>query len=330
MGKTVWIDYDPKEVDIAYLIQRFTEEDYQVIAEVVDFTNEEEIIRHALRADAVVAQGERWNERTLDAVKDKVKIIVRFGVGMNGIDIEHATKLGIPVANIAGANAAAVAEVAFLHILNCGRHFAYCAESVKQDAWPAPAAALGRELDGKTVGLFGLGNIARQLVRMLSGFRVKIAAYDPYIDREQAPKNVMLLDSAEELFTVSDIVSLHVPYTPETDKLIDAHLFRLMKPTAYLVNTCRGGVVNEEDLIAALQNGELKGAGLDVLSEEPAGSDHPLLQMENVTVTPHIGAAAAESDLRGEEMIADTIIRFFQGEIPQNILNKEVFKKGES
>lgn len=330
MGKTVWIDYDPKEVDIAYLIQRFTEEGYQVIAEVVDFTDEEEIIRHALRADAVVAQGERWNEHTLNAVKGKVQIIVRFGVGMNGIDIGHATKLGIPVANIAGANAAAVAEVAFLHILNCGRHFAYCAGSVKQGAWPAPSVALGNELDGKTVGLFGLGNIARQLVRLLSGFHVDIVAYDPYIDPEYVPQNVRLLDSMEELFSVSDIVSLHVPYTPETEKLIDAHLFKLMKPTAYLVNTCRGGVVNEDDLIAALQNGELKGAGLDVLSVEPAGPEHPLFQMDNVTVTPHIGAAAAESDLRGEKMIADTIIGFFHGEIPKSILNKEVFKEGES
>lgn len=325
MQKTVWIDYDPEKVDIAYLIERLENEGYNVMAEVVDFTDEEAIIRHALQADAVVAQGERWNERTLDAVKGKVQIIVRFGVGMNGIDVAHATKLNIPVANIAGANAAAVAEVAFLHILNCGRRFAYCAENIKQGTWPSTAATLGHELDQKTVGLFGLGNIARQLVRMLSGFHVEIVAYDPYIDPARVPANVRLLNSMEELFSVSDIVSLHVPYTPETEKIIDARLFKLMKPTAYLVNTCRGGVINEEDLIAALKNKELQGAGLDVLADEPAKPNHPLLQMDNVTVTSHIGANAVESDLRGEKLIADTIIGFFHGEIPANVLNKEVF-----
>lgn len=330
MQKTVWIDYDPEKVDIAYLIERLENEGYKVIAEVVDFTDEEAIILHALQADAVVAQGERWNERTLDAVKGKVQIIVRFGVGMNGIDIEHATRLKIPVANIAGANAAAVAEVAFLHILNCGRRFTYCAESIKHGIWPSTAAALGHELDQKTVGLFGLGNIARQLVRMLSGFHVEIVAYDPYIDPGNVPANVRLLSSMEELFSTSDIVSLHVPYTPETEKIIDARLFKLMKPTAYLVNTCRGGVINEDDLIAALQNKELQGAGLDVLSDEPAKPNHPLLQMDNVTVTSHIGANAVESDLRGEKLIADTIIGFFHGEIPANVLNKEVFMEGGS
>ncbi len=325
MQKTVWIDYDPKKVDIAYLIGRLESEGLRVIAEVVDFTDEDAIIRHALQADAVVAQGERWNEHTLDAVKGKVQIIVRFGVGMNGIDIGHATRLKIPVANIAGANAAAVAEVAFLHILNCGRRFAYCAENVRQGNWPATEATLGHELDQKTVGLFGLGNIARQLVRMLSGFHVEIVAYDPYVAPENIPENVRMLDSMEELFSVGDIISLHVPYTPETEKIIDARLLKLMKPTAYLVNTCRGGVINEEDLVAALRNGELGGAGLDVLADEPAGPGHPLLSMDNVTVTSHIGANAVESDLRGEKRIADTILEFFHGEIPASVLNKEVF-----
>lgn len=327
MQKTVWIDYDPEKVDIAYLIERLENEGCQVIAEEVEPTDEEAIIRHALCADAVVAQGERWNERTLDAVKDKVQIIVRFGVGMNTIDIDYATQVKIPVANIAGANAAAVAEIALLHILNCGRFFAYSAECVKRNAWPSTASTLGHELDKKTIGLFGLGNIARQLVRMLSGFEVEIVAYDPYVDKSRMPANVTLLDSMEELFSVSDIVSLHIPYTPETEKMIDARLFKLMKPTAYLVNTCRGGVVNEEDLVAALKNKEIKGAGLDVLSKEPASKNHPLLSMDNVTITSHIGANAVESDLRGEKLIADTIIGFFNGEIPASVLNKEVFTK---
>lgn len=325
MGKKVWIDYDPNVVDLSCLVNSLTEAGFEVKAEAVDdFTNEEEIIAHALWADAVVAQSERWNERTLSAVKGQVQIIVRFGVGMNGIDIPFATKMGIPVANIAGANAAAVAEIALLHILDCGRRFVHCASGVRGGVWPS--SLLGNELDGKTVGLFGLGNIARQLVRYLTGFHVKIVAYDPYISQASAPENVTMVNSVEELFTVSDIVSLHVPHTPETDKMIDARLLALMKPTAYLVNTCRGGVVNEQDLIEALESGRLRGAGLDVLTDEPPKADNPLLKMDNVTVTSHLGANAWESDMRGEQMIADTIIDYFAGKQPKNVLNKEVFK----
>ena len=324
MGKTVWIDYDPNAVDLSCLFRRFEAEGYQVIAEAVrDFNDEEDIIRHALQADAVVAQGECWNERTLSAVKGKVQIIVRFGVGVNGIDIPWATKVGIPVGNIAGANSAAVAEIALLHILNCNRRFTHCAEGVRGGIWPS--SLLGNELDGKTVGLFGLGNIPRQLVRMLSGFHVNILAYDPYVDPASAPQGAVIVSTVEELFSRSDIVSLHVPLTQQTEGIIDAHLFELMKPTAYLVNTCRGAVVNEPDLIAALQSGKLRGAGLDVVVE-PVDMESPLMKMDNVTVTSHLGANAWESDMRGEDMIADTIIGFFNGQHPANILNKEVFR----
>ena len=281
MGKTVWIDYDPNAVDLSCLFRRFEAEGYQVIAEAVrDFNDEEDIIRHALQADAVGGQG---------AAKGKVQIIVRFGVGVNGIDIPWATKVGIPVGNIAGANSAAVAEIALLHILNCNRRFTHCAEGVRGGIWPS--SLLGNELDGKTVGLFGLGNIARQLVRMLSGFHVNILAYDPYVDPASAPQGAVIVSTVEELFSRSDIVSLHVPLTQQTEGIIDAHLFELMKPTAYLVNTCRGAVV-----------------------------------MDNLTVTSHLGANAWESDMRGEDMIADTIIGFFNGQHPANILNKEVFR----
>lgn len=323
MKKVVWIDFDPEKLDLSYMVDRFQKEGYDVITEVIDFENEEEVIRHGLMADAVVSQWEKWNARTLEAVKGKLKFIMKFGMGTNNIDIPYATKVGIPVANIAGANAASVAEVAFLHILNCGRGFTYCADGGKKGVWPH--MHLGNELDGKTVGLYGLGNIARQLVRMLAGFQVKILAYDPYISPATVPEGVELLSSLEELFQKSDFVSLHVPYTKETDKSIDVHLFALMKPTAYLVNTCRGGVVNEDDLAEALRSGIIRGAGLDVLTEEPPTKDNPLLSMENVTITTHVGANTAESDYRAMVVIADTIIEYLQGGQPKNVLNKDVF-----
>ncbi len=326
MKKTIWIDFDPQKLDLSYLTGRFEQAGYEVLAEAVDFSDEAATIAHGRRADAVVSQWEVWNERTLSAVQGKTRFLMKFGMGTDNIDIPCATRLGIPVANIAGANAASVAEVAFLHLLNCGRGFTYCAQGARQGAWPH--MLLGSELDGKTVGLYGLGNIARQLVRMLAGFRVKILAYDPYVDPARVPAGVELLPSLEELFQKSDLISLHVPHNPETDQSINARLFRLMKPTAYLVNTCRGGVVNEQDLVEALRSGTIRGAGLDVLAEEPPASDNPLLAMENVTVTTHLGANTAESDRRAMELIADTIIGFFNGEQPKNVLNKDVFHKG--
>ena len=324
MAKAVWIDYDPALVDLSSLIGPLEQEGYHITARAVDPQDEQAIIRQASQADAVVAQLECWNERTLSAVQGKVKIIVRFGMGMDSIDIPCATRLGIPVANIAGANAAAVAEIALLHILNCGRRFTHCTEGVRAGVWPS--SLLGNELDGKTVGLFGIGNIARKLVQYLSGFQVRLLSYDPYVPQEKAPPNVTMTSSLEDLFSSSDIVSLHAPLTQETRGIVDRRLLGLMKPSAYLVNTSRGGVVNEPDLIEVLQTGIIRGAGLDVLTQEPPDPDNPLLKMDNVAVTSHLGANAWESDMRAERQIADTIICFFNGEHPRNILNRDVFR----
>ncbi len=186
---------------------------------------------------------------------------------------------------------------------------------------------LGHELDGKTVGLYGLGNIARKLVRMLSGFEVQIVAYDPYIKPETVPENVRMVDSLDELFTISDFISLHVPHTKETDKSINAHYFDLMKNTAYLINTCRGGVVNEADLIDALKSGKIAGAGLDVMAAEPPEKDNALLSMDNVSITTHLGANTHESDFRAMQTIANTIIDFLNGKQPASILNKQIFTR---
>ncbi len=132
MKKTVWIDFDPQKLDYSYMTNRFQAEGYDVIAEAIDPDDIEATIEHGLRADAVVAQWEKWNETTLNAVKGKTKIIMRFGMGMNTVDIPYATSCGIAVANIAGANAASVAELALLHILNCGRGFTYSVSGPKE------------------------------------------------------------------------------------------------------------------------------------------------------------------------------------------------------
>ena len=178
------------------------------------------------------------------------------------------------------------------------------------------------------MGIVGFGNIARQLVRLLSGFRVDILAYDPIVRPDESQYPVKAADSMEEVFSSSDIVSLHIPLNDSTREIVDQRLFDRMKEGAYFINTCRGGVVKEEDLIRALRSGRLRGAGLDVLACEPTGAENPLLTMDNVFITSHMGAESAEAGYRSQNIMADTIIRFFKGEMPDNIKNKEVKRNG--
>lgn len=322
MKKTVWINLTEGQVDTSLLKNKLIEAGFEVYYKSVFGDDTEEAIAQGNLADAVISTSERWNETTLSGVKEHLKLIMRYGAGIDNIDLAAATRSWIPVANVPGANSAAVAEVALLHMLNLGRRFSQCAEKGRRNVWPT--GITGNELDGKTVGLVGFGNIAKQLVRFLSGFRVTILAYDPIIRPDEKQYPVKAVDTMEEIFAGSDIVSLHIPLNNSTKEAVNRSLFDKMKDGAYLVNTCRGGVVKEEDLIEALRSGKLSGAGLDVLNGEPTRQDNPLLAMENVTITSHMGAESVESGCRSQEIMADTIIRFFNGEIPDNIRNREI------
>lgn len=323
--KTIWINLDETKVDITYLDKRFEERGYRFVKKAVAPTEENAILMGG-QADAIISTSEPWNKNTLPKIANAGRFIVRYGAGTDNIDIPEATRLGIPVANVPGANSSAVAEVAMLHILNAGRRFTQCVMGCKSHVWPSTIT--GNELDGKILGLVGFGNIARQLTRMVSGFNVEILAYDAFLDsngKKQAEKmNVRLVDSVEEIFQTSDIISLHIPLSNATIGIINERLFRLMKPTAYLINTCRGGVINEADLITALENKVIQGAGLDVLCDEPPKDDNPLISMDNVFITSHMGAASLESEYRSQVIIADSIIEFFDNNLPYNVINKDV------
>lgn len=320
MKKTIWLNLDENKVDVTYLDKRFQESGYEFLKVPITPGDEEKTIEMGKKADVVISTWEPWNDHTIPAVKDKVKYIIRYGAGLDNINIPEATKAGIPVGNVPGANAAAVAETALLHILNAGRRFSYCVEGVKKGIWPSTIT--GNELDGKVVGLLGFGNIGKQLVRMMKGFDIKVIVYDAYLqDKDSQKWGVTFVDSPETIFRESDIVSLHIPLTEETKGSIDMGKFKQMKKTAYLINTCRGGVIREEDLIEALEKKIIAGAGLDVLVEEPPSKDNPLLKMENVFITSHMGAASLESENRSQVIIADCIEEFFNGKIPYNVKN---------
>lgn len=322
--KTVWVNLNPEKVDLSPILSRCHQAGWRCITEDVG-GDQEKSVALALQADAIVSIGEHWSDAQLASIAGGNRIIVRYGAGLDNVDIPAATRHRIPVANLPGMNAPAVAEIALLHILNLGRRFSYSIHGVSQGVWPTSVP--GNELDGKTLGLIGFGNIARQLVRITSGFRRKVIAYDAYLNdagREFALRNgVELVDSAQDVYRRADIVSLHIPLTPANKCIVNRDCFQLMKPTAYLVNTCRGGVIQEADLIEALRTGVIRGFGADVMCQEPPDASNPLLHMDNAFITSHLGALAVESEERSQLLIADIIAEHFTGQIHRNVVNPE-------
>ena len=180
-------------------------------------------------------------------------------------------------------------------------------------------------IDGQTLGLIGLGNIARATARKAKVFGLGVIAHDPYVEPWIAREyRVELVPSMEELARRSDYVSVHVPLNPETRGLVGDGFFRAMKPTAFIINTCRGGTVDEQALVAALRNGELAGAGLDVFETEPAPKDNPLLAMDNVIATPHSAGTSIESRRRAPVQIGQEAARMLRGSWPMSLANPQV------
>lgn len=322
--KTVWVNLDPKNVDLTPILSRCGAAGWRCITQDVG-TDQAQSVQRALAADAIVSIGERWDDCALAQIAGAGRILVRYGAGLDNVDVPAATRRGIPVANLPGMNSPAVAEIALLHILNLGRRFSTSIEGIKAGKWPCSVP--GNELDGKVLGLIGFGNIARQLVRITSGFHRSVIAYDASLNEAARAfaeaHGVELAASADEVYRRADIVSLHIPYTPANRGIVNGHCFSLMKPTAYLVNTCRGGVINEADLIGALRAGRIRGAGLDVMAQEPPDPQNPLLHMDNVFVSSHLGALAVESEARSQLLIADIIAAHFAGRIHPNVVNPQ-------
>lgn len=218
---------------------------------------------------------------------DRLKVIARYGVGVDNLDLKAAREKGIAVTNTPGANAVSVAELALGLILALARQIPAAVDAVHQGKWPR---YVGVTLEGKTVGILGLGAIGKQLARRLSGFDCQILAYDPYADPVFAAENSVDLTSQEELIEKSDFISLHLPLLPETHSMVNDSFLGCMKKGAFLINTSRGEVVDEDALYKAIQSGHIGGAGLDAFAVEPPDPGHPLLTLPQVIATPHIGA----------------------------------------
>lgn len=217
----------------------------------------------------------------------ELKVIARYGAGVDRIDLDTAHKRGIIVTNTPGANTVSVAELTIGMMLAVARNIPYANSATKDGDWPR---LWGVSLESKVVGLLGFGAIGKQVARRLQGFDCKIVTYDPLPDTEFAMTHNVALLPMDDVLSQSDFLSLHLPALPETRGIVNAEFLNKMKPGAILINTARGEIINEAHLLAALESGHLRGAGLDAFATEPPGADNPLLALPQVIATPHTGA----------------------------------------
>lgn len=249
----------------------------------------------------IVRSNTKITRRVMDAAGKKLKIIGRPGVGLDNIDLKAAAERGIKVLNTPEAPAASVAELVLGLMLCLSRKITTADNGMKNGKW-LKSETKGRELFGKTLGLVGFGHIGSHIAKIATAAGMNVLAHDKY--RKDAGEGVKLV-GLEELLGASDFVSLHVPLTDETRHLLSGEKIAMMKPSAFLINTSRGGVVDEDALCKALGEKRIAGAGLDVFSTEPYSG--PLTGLDNVVLTPHIGASTDEAQLRAGMMLAEKI-----------------------
>ncbi|MEM2178745.1 MAG: 2-hydroxyacid dehydrogenase [Candidatus Methanomethylicaceae archaeon] len=289
----------------------------------------EELAKLVKDIDALFIHVAPVTKQVLESGK-KLKVVACARGGPVNIDIDAATMLGIPVINAPGRNAEAVAEYVIGLIIAYTRNIIKSHILLKKGTWSEDFYhydKCGDELEGKVIGLIGFGRVGRKLVERLKGFNVRIIAYDPYVSKEQmASYNVESVD-LNTLMKESDIISVHARLTPETHHLISEKEFKIAKRTALFINTARGEIVDENALIKALKEGWIAGAALDVFENEPLPKDHPLLQLDNVILTPHIAGASRTTVIRTAKMIAEDVKRVLAGEKPKNCINPEVFTR---
>ena len=282
--------------------------------------SEENVIRELQNADAGIIDIEPYGESVFSQVKDSTKLMVRFGVGFDKVDLKAASRNGIAIARTTGANTTAVAEMALTLMLTCRRRMNLYQARTRAGEW---VKDIGNELIGSTVGIIGYGNIGRRLAKLLKGFDCRILAYDPFPNEEAAKADGVELVALEEILTQSDAISIHVPYTKETHHMINRETLTLMKPTAVIVNTARGNIIDEDALYQALKSGQIAGAGVDVFAAEPLSVESPLLTLENAVLTPHVSSQTMESLWNIYKMAIDITVDFFAGKGSPHILNPD-------
>ena len=261
----------------------------------------------------------------------KLKLVGACRGNVTHVDIEAATEHGVLVVNTPARNATAVAELTVGLMLALTRNIPKAHQMVSLGEWVDPTVCYstfrGTELAGKTIGIVGFGAIGKKVAKRLSAFETSIIVYDPYVGPQEIKKVGARLRDIDDLVMQSDIITLHCPSLPDTIGLISAETIALMKPTAYLVNTAGAAIVDRDAIVRALREGHIAGAAFDVYETWPVQPDNPLLKLDNVILTPHIGGSTDETVERHSTMIADDVERFLGGERPLNLLNPQVWNR---
>ena len=274
--------------------------------------------------EGVVSGGELYTPRVFEAA-DKLKVIARIGAGYDKIDLDYCTNRGIVVTYTPGVMAAAVADLTFAFLLAMVRHVATGDRAVKAGDYNVP---IGEDLPSMTLGLLGCGRIGAETVRRAKGFRMRVLVHDPFVDADSLQQmGVEPVDRAT-LLAEADAISLHVPLSADNANIVDAEFLGSMKRGSYLINTARGGLVDETALIDALQSGQLAGAGLDCqASEPPVGVSAQLVGLDSVVATPHSGSLTLTARIRMAQLAARSIVDVLQGRVPEQVVNREVLEK---
>lgn len=266
----------------------------------------EEFYQKTMDADGVIVGVETVDRDYIDA-HPQLKAVVKFGVGTDNIDLDYCRQKGIFVGRTAGSNSQSVAETAISFVLADSKNLYESIAGTRAQGW---SKLTGYEIAGKVIGIAGFGAIGKKVARMAFGLGMKVLAYDPYaLDPEAVQRYEVEAVGFEELLQRSDFVSLHIPLTPETRDLVSTGELRKMKSTAVLINTARGGIVNEEALYQALQDKTIRSAYFDVLSHEPPRQDEPLLTLPNFYLTPHIASRSKEAEKNTADMATQIIIQ---------------------
>jgi D-3-phosphoglycerate dehydrogenase / 2-oxoglutarate reductase len=318
-----YIAYDEPFSPSSWMGERFEKENIEF--SIKNCSTEEEVIELGRNKDLLMTSSVRklLNGRVFDQL-DACRAIIRVGSGTDCIEVSEATKRGIMVVNTPDVIAEEVSDHAAALLLGCVRRISFFEQGVRNGHWRPDRMPSVQRMRGMTLGFVGFGRIAQALARKLAGFQLNYLAYDPYLNVEVAKQLGVKVVSLDELFKESDFISLHAQLTDETYHMLGAREFNLMKHHAILVNTARGGIVDQTALYQALIEGRIGGAGLDVLEQEPPTLGLPLLELDNVVITPH---SAAHSDTLMDELCKagfQTAVDLLAGKGASSVVNPEV------
>ncbi len=284
-------------------------------------TPEAELLNIVKDVHAMVVRSEtKVTKKIIDAAPN-LKVVGRAGVGIDNVDVEAATQRGVVVMNTPGGNTTTTAELSFFMLGALARHIAPAHASMTAGKWDRKLFQ-GTEVAGKTLGVLGMGRIGGEVAKRALAFGMRVIAYDPYLTEARARQlGVELAPDPDAIYRAADFITVHMPVTDQTRGMLNAEAFTKMKPGVRIVNCARGEIVEEKDLIAALQSGKIGGAALDVFSEEPLAADHPLRKLPNVLLTPHLGASTNEAQEKCGIEVAEIIAAYLlTGEV-RNAVN---------